>query len=155
MAMFTIAGKSIMLPAVEISPKATTRDQTAWQSGKYLTVRLNAPVFGIRVHTNNKAVPGRDASAASGAWVAIGDVIQTSSDLASSRSLPTTSPQSMTAFTHTSEAAIPTQCVLNIGLASAKFGGAGGEFQAEYVSGPPIQFTPFTGKYWHGRAGRG
>ncbi len=27
MAMFTIAGKSITLPAGEISPKATTRDQ--------------------------------------------------------------------------------------------------------------------------------
>ena len=152
MALFNIAGKTITLPAVEISPRAKS-DQTAWQSGKYVTVRFSAPVAGIRVHTDGKAFPGRPASAAMGAWVAIGDVIQTAPALANSRSLPSANPQAMTAFTHTSDAVIPPQCVVNIGVASAKFGGAGGGFQAEYVSGPLIQFTPLPGKHWHGQAG--
>lgn len=59
----------------------------------------------------------------------------------------------MTAFTHTSEATLAAGCVLNIGLASAKFGGFGGGFQAEYVSGPEIQFKPLAGKHWHGKTG--
>jgi hypothetical protein len=59
----------------------------------------------------------------------------------------------MVAFTHTNEATLPAQVVVNVGLASAKFGGWGGGFQAEYVSGPAIQFTPLLGKRWHGRAG--
>jgi len=40
-----------------------------------------------------------------------------------------------------------------IGLASAKFGGRGGGAQAEYVSGPPLQFAPLRDKYWHHRGG--
>jgi hypothetical protein len=88
-----------------------------------------------------------------GAWILIGDVIHTSSALASSRSLPVNNPQSMTAFTHTSEASLAAGTILNIGLASAKFGGVGGEFQAEYVSGPTIRFTPFVDKIWHGKIG--
>ena len=83
----------------------------------------------------------------------IGDVIYTASELASSRSLPAGNTRSMTAFTHTSEARLSPGTILNIGLASAKFGGGGGEFQAEYVAGPAITFLPLTGKHWHGRAG--
>jgi hypothetical protein len=59
----------------------------------------------------------------------------------------------MVAFTHTSEASLVANTVLNIGLASAKFGGSGGEYQAEYVSGPTIRFTALAGKHWHGGSG--
>lgn len=59
----------------------------------------------------------------------------------------------MTAFTSTSQANLSTNTILNIGLASAKFGGIGGGFQAEYVSGPTISFTLLTGKHWHGSSG--
>lgn len=153
MTTFSFAGKSVDLPAVPVSPKSATRDPTAWQFGRYVTVRLVSPVSALRVHTNSRSFPGRQASAATGAWLLIGDIIQTSSALADSRSLPTENPKSMVAFTGASEANISALAVLNIGLASAKFGGRGGEFQAEFVSGPAIQFTPLIGKHWHGGAG--
>ena len=98
-------------------------------------------------------VSDRDVLRATDQTAAIGDVIQTSSQFADSRSLPVANPRSMVAFTHTSEAQLPAGCVINVGLASAKFGGQGGGFQAEHVSGPAIEFTQFTGRYWHGRAG--
>jgi hypothetical protein len=60
----------------------------------------------------------------------------------------------MAAFTHVSEAVMAAGTVLNIGLASAKFGGAGGGFQAEYVAGPRVVFKPLSGKSWHGAVGR-
>jgi len=99
------------------------------------------------------AFPGRQASEEAGAWVLIGDAIETASTTASLRSLPAENPQSMVAFTHMSEAMLAANTVLNIGLASAKFGGVGGGFQAKYVSGPPIRFTPISGRHWHDRAG--
>jgi len=154
MPTFSFFGKSINLPAVLVSAKAATRDQSAWQAGMYTTVRLVERLLALRVHTAGRVFPGRQASGEAGAWILIGDVIQTSVGLANSRSLPTNDPRSMVAFTHTSEANIAVNTVLNIGLASAKFGGMGGEFQAEYVSGPTIQFTPLTGKHWHSRATR-
>jgi len=42
----------------------------------------------------------------------------------------------------------------NVGLASAKFGGSGDGLQAEYVGGPPMQFTPLRDKHWHGGSAR-
>ncbi len=153
MPTFSFFGKSVNLPAVLVSNKATTRDPSAWQYGMYTTVQLTGRLTALRVHTAGRTFPGRQASDQMGAWVLIGDVIQTSTDLANSRSLPTVNPRSMVAFTHTSGARLATNTVLNIGLASAKFGGTGGGFQAEYVSGPTIQFTPLAGKHWHGGAG--
>ena len=153
MATFSFLGKSINLPAVRLSPHEETCDKTAWQHGEYTTVRLTGPVTALRVHTNGRSFPGRKASAEAGAWVLIGDVIHTASTIASSRSLPIRNPTRMAAFTHTSEARLAANTVINIGLASIKFGGSGGGYQAEYVSGPPIRFTPFAGKHWHGRFG--
>jgi len=153
MATFSFFGKSIELPATLSIERASTRDSTAWQHGQYSTVRLLGPVEVLRVHTDGKSYPGREASGEAGAWVLIGDVIQTSGDVADSRSLPTANPRSMVAFTHTSEGHLRPDTVLNIGLASPKFGGVGGAFQAEYVSGPAIIFVPLTGKRWHGSSG--
>ena len=149
----SLFGKSVDLPAVQVPAKAQTRDQSAWQFGMYTTVRLVERMSALRVHTAGRAFPGRQASAEAGAWILVGDVIQTSSRLANSRSLPARDPRSMVAFTHASDAYAAAGTVLNIGIASAKFGGMGGEFQAEYVSGPVIQFIPLSGKHWADFAG--
>lgn len=153
MTTFAFFGKTLALPAVKMPANFATRDLTAWQSGHFVTVRLTDAIPALRVHTNNRWFPGRYSSAERGAWVLIGDVIQTSSSLANSRSLPVWNSRSMLAFTHTSEAHVEANTVLNVGLASAKFGGRGGEFQAEYVSGPPVQFTLLADKSWHARSG--
>jgi len=151
MALFTVLGQSVDLPAVSLS-QWDTGDRSAWEQGKYLTVRVTAPCVALRVHTNARSFPGRPASHPEGTWLAIGDVVQTSIELASSRSLPTADPTSMAAFTHVGEAHIPVGCILNVGLASAKFGGQGGGFQAEYVAGPKPSFQQVS-NIWHGRAG--
>ena len=153
MATFPFFGRSIDLAAKLAATRGSSRDESAWLHGQYTTVELLKPLQALRVHTNNRAFAGREASREAGAWVLIGDVVQTSSEIADSRSLPTSIPQSMTAFTHASEAYLSPNTVLNIGLASAKFGGMGGAFQAEYVSGPPIQFKLLVGKHWHGKSG--
>ena len=153
MAMYSFFGKSVDLPAALGASRAKTRDPGAWLYGQYVTVRLLASIRALRVHTEHREFPGRLASGESGAWILIGDVIQTSSELASSRALPAVDPTSMVAFTHTSEAHLLPGTMLNIGLAAQKFGGAGGGFQAEHVFGPAIRFTPLTGKHWHSRAG--
>jgi len=153
MATFSFFGESISLPAVQVPAQAQTRDKTAWQSGQYTTIRLIGPISALRVHTNNRSFPGRQASAEAGACLLVGDVIHTAPSIANSRSLPVQNPGSMAAFTNTSGAQLAASTILNIGLASAKFGGSGGGFQAEYVDGPAISFSPFTGKHWHGSAG--
>jgi hypothetical protein len=153
MAKYFFLSTVIELPAVPVWPHAQSRDATAWLHGLFSTVVLLSPVEGIRVHTDGRSYPGRPGSSEQGAWVALGDVIVAAPDLANSRSLPTTNPQSLVAFTRIAEVLLQAQCVLNIGLASAKFGGAGGGAQAEYVSGPPLQFAPLHGKYWHHRVG--
>lgn len=153
MATFAFFGKSIDLPATRLATRATTRDKTAWQHGQYMTIQLLKPLEALRVHTDGKAFPQRAASAEAGAWVLIGDIVMTSSELADSRSLPGKDPRSMVAFTHTSNARLSPNTVLNIGLTSPKFCGQGGEFQAEYVSGPAIDFTPLPAAHWHGASG--
>jgi len=153
MAKFTFSGKSIELPAVVMTPTCASFDPTAWVSGDHLTIRLLDTIHALRVHTNGRAFPKRELSHAAGRWILIGDVILTSSEIADSRSLPTNDPTGMTAFTHTSEAVLVRNVVLNIGLASEKYAGRGGGFQAEYVGGPEIQFKLLTDKIWHGRAG--
>lgn len=146
MGLFVLSGRAINLPAFQVTPQAKTRDIRAWQSGQYVTVRLCEPVKAVRVHTNSKAYPDRVPSAAAGAWVALDDVIQTSGDLVQSRALP--GP-----FTHVGEALLPVHCTVNVGLCAPLFGHTGGGIQAEYVSGPAIQFTQIAGKYWHGKQG--
>jgi len=153
MAKYFFLGVVIELPAIPVSPKAQSRDDTAWLHGLFSTVMLLAPVEGVRVHTGGRSYPGRPGSSEQGAWVALDDVIMSAPDLANSRSLPTANPQSLVAMTRIAEVLLPVQCVLNIGLASAKFGGRGGGAQAEYVSGPPLQFAPLRDKYWHHRGG--
>jgi hypothetical protein len=145
MPVFSVVGTLIDLPAIPVFPKASTRDNGAWLHGQYVTVKLTAPVEGIRVHTDGRHFPGRPASGGAGAWVALGDVIGTSTELVSNRSLPGV-------FTRVSEALLPSFCVTNVGVCSALFGGAGGGVQAEYVSGPPVSFHQLHGKYWHGSA---
>jgi hypothetical protein len=54
----------------------------------------------------------------------------------------------------TSRAVLSPGTILNLGIADAKFGGTSGDFQAEYVEGPPINFKPLHGKHWHGAVGR-
>jgi hypothetical protein len=150
---FTFSGKSIELPAREVTPTCASFDPTAWISGSHLTVRLLETVHALRVHTNGRAFSDREPSHAAGRWILFGDVVLTSSQLADSRSLPTYDVASVAAFTHISEAKLVRDVVLNIGLASEKYAGRGGGFQAEYVRGPEIQFELLTGKMWHSRAG--
>jgi len=153
MTIFNFAGRSIELAAALVAPKAETMDCNAWAMGQFATVRLLTPTEALRVHTQGRAYPGRAASASMGGWVALGDVIQTADALASSRSLPTANPSSATAFTHVNSVVIPAGSVINIGVASDLFGGRGGGFQGEYVSGPALQFRPLTGKHWHNKYG--
>lgn len=136
METFWFSGKSINLPAVTVHPTAESRDKSPWLDGIYTTVKLIAAVDGLRVHTGGKGYPGRQGSHETGAWILIGDVIGTSGQIADSRSLPTSNPSSMAAFTQTSEAVLAAGTIVNIGRASALFGASGGGFQAEYVSGP-------------------
>ena len=154
MSVFYVNSRSIELPAVPITPRATTCDESAWQFGRYVTVKLLMPVQALRVHTDGKSFPGRSGSQSAGRWVVIGDDIQTAPEIASTRSLPTSNPNSMTAFTHVNEATLPAGCVINIGIVSPKFGGKGGGFQAEYVSGPAFTFRPLEGKRWHNHSAR-
>jgi hypothetical protein len=156
MTRFVFGNKSIDLPADAVRPSAPSRDATAWQTGHYTTVRLFHPIRGLRVHTSGRSYPDRPPSNAEGSWILIGDVIQTSTQIAYSRSLPGKLPQSMVAFTHVSEVSLAPGTVLNIGLASAKFSGeigGGGGFQAEHVSGRSPQFRVLGGNYWHGKPG--
>lgn len=153
MAEFAFLGKSLKLPAIAIRPRCKTSSMDAWAAGNYITVLLQQPVNGLRVHTKGRTYPDREASGEAGAWVLLGDVILSSSGLAQTRSLPTYDPGSATAFTHVSEARMAVGTYLNIGLASALFAGAGGGFQGEFVRGPAIQFKPLTGKVWMNRAG--
>lgn len=153
MAKFFVAGTLIDLPAVPVWPRAGSRDPAAWMLNVYSTVMLLSPVEGIRAHTDGRSYPGREGSSEEGAWVALGDVIVGSSEFASSRSLPTANPKSLVAFTHTAEVLLPAQCVVNIGVASPMFGGLGGGVQAEYVSGPRLQFKTLRGKFWQDRVG--
>ncbi|HUO79844.1 MAG TPA: hypothetical protein VMU00_06855 [Steroidobacteraceae bacterium] len=146
MPRFLVCGGTLELPAAFVLPRAPSSAPEAWTGGQWLTVRICEATPALRVHTAGRAFPGRPASHAAGAWVAIGDVIWTAAELASSRALPG-------AFTHTSDAEIAAGTVVNVGFASALFGGAGGGEQAEYVSGPAFRFRSLEGKRWHGRAG--
>lgn len=154
MGLFFVAGQSIELPALAVQPRAATRDRTAWRFGDYRTVRFYAPEEGIRAHTAEKAYPGRAASTVQGVWFALADYVMTSNEFADSRSLPTSNANSMTAAPYAARALVVPHCVLNIGIASAKFGGAGGGVQAEYVSGPRVQFIQLPDNRWHGHTSR-
>lgn len=152
MPTFSLFGKSVELQATPATT-ARTCDESAWLHRRYLTIRLSARTKALRVHTAGRTFPGREPSNEAGAWLLIGDIIQSSSQLASSRALPTANPNSFVAVTHVSEAVLGPGTLLNIGIASAKFGGSGGEFQAEFVAGPPITFKALAGKRWHGAVG--
>lgn len=142
MAKFSIAGQTVELPAANVAPSRDTRDKKAWLDGEWITVQVEQPIQGIRVHTNGKAFVDREASHAAGAWVAIGDVILTSKEMVDQSALP--GP-----FTHVSEAEIPAGCIVNVGFNAALLAGRGGGTQVEYVAGPPFKFTQLGGAYWH------
>ncbi len=143
MPTFSFFGRHVDLPARPVG-RASTSDLQAWLHGQFITVQLTGLVDAVRVHTNSRSFSGRPASNLAGRWFAIGDIIQTSKAYQSSRSLP--GP-----FTHVALAALRPGCVINVGVCSPLFGGAGGELQAEYVSGPPVQITSVTNK-WHGKS---
>jgi hypothetical protein len=126
MGIFVAAGIGIYLPAVEISPRGDTRDLRAWQFNQYVTVRVYAAVHGVRVHTDGRAYPGRPGSRAEGAWAAIGDIIENSTEIVDSRALP--GP-----FTRVGAAVISPYSIINVGVCSPLFGNVGGGVQAEYM----------------------
>ena len=151
MGIFVTAGVGTYLPGVEVAPRERTLGKGAWLFDQYVTVRLYAPVEGMRVHTNGRSFPQRPGSAPQGRWVAIGDVIQTAAEIANSRSLPGW-------FTHAARALVPAQTVVNVGICAPLFNATGGGAQLEYVSGPPIRFMPLKDvgghdNKWHGKAG--
>lgn len=149
MATFTFFGKTLDLPAVRMPTNTATCDPTAWQSGHFVTVRLTNAIPALKVDPNSRHLPGPYAPPERGAWVLIGGAIHASAPLVDHRfSLPVVNPRSMLALTHTSAAHVAADTVLNVGLASARFGDSGGEFQAEYVSGPPVEFTLLPDKSW-------
>jgi hypothetical protein len=150
---FHIGSTTVHLSGVQIVPVAKTLQEDAWlPEGMYITVRVSAPVEGIRVHTNGRSFPLphgkiRPKSYPSGTWVLIGDkAISTSSEIVSSFSLPGV-------FTHIAKAVIPPCCLINVGVCSRLWGGRGGGIQVEYVNGPEIQFTQAKDKFWHSVAG--
>lgn len=145
MATFIVAGHAISLLAIRVDQKPTSQAD-AWAKKEYVTVQLMGPVVGIRVHTGGRAFPNRPASGAQGAWVSIGDTILTSTEVVDRSALP--GP-----FTHAAEATIRQGTIINVGVNGAVLAGKGGGIQAEYVSGPPIQFTQLTGKVWMSGAG--
>ena len=153
MPVLSIFGEPVELAAT-LCATAPTRDPSAWLHHRHVTVRLTGRDHGLRVHTAGRGYAGRPASAEAGAWILLGDVIHSAGELARSRSLPAPDPSGFTAFTHVSEAVLEAGTVLNLGIASAKFGGDGGGIQAEYAGGPRIVFRPFTGQRWHGRWAR-
>ena len=144
MATFSLFGKSIDLPA-RPAQRSATADSEAWLHKQYLTVRLTGSVDALRVHTDGKAFSGRSASHLRGRWFAVGDVIQTNREYQSSRSLP--GP-----FTHVAWVNLKAGCLLNLGLCSPLFGGAGREFQVEYIGGPEPNIMPTPHK-WHFASG--
>lgn len=107
MTTIDVAGQKFDLPCM-ILGREQTKDKTgkAWLHNDWVTVKLTASVSGFRAHTNGKAFaktashPERIASAAEGAWAAIGDSILTSSEVVDQSALP--GP-----FTHVSEVVIP------------------------------------------------
>jgi len=145
MARFFFSGVVVDLPAA-LAQRAETSYTNAWLKGEYVTVRLLAPVEGVRAHTSGREFKDRIASKPEGAWIAVDDFIESSGDFVRSRALP--GP-----FTNLAWAVAPTHCVLNLGLAAPLYGVAGGGVQAEFVSGPPIEFTQAQGKHWHGKTG--
>ena len=147
MASFTFLGRTLDLPAVQAPENVATREPTAWQSGHFVTVRLVEAIPVIRVHANGNSFPGHYSSPKQGAWVLIGDVGQTSSSLMGSQRLTARNSQSTVAMGQTSEAYVPANTILNIGLASAKFGGSGRELQAEYVGGPAMDLDSLADKH--------
>jgi hypothetical protein len=134
MSEFWIGGQRLELPA---TPRAQerTRDAGAWLDKRWISVELTAAITALRVHTDGREFPTRPASNAAGAWLLIGDIVQTSSEIVNGRSLPGV-------FTHIARAEVFAGSILNIGFCSPLFGGRGGEAQAEFVRGPDIKFTP-------------
>ena len=155
MTRFQIGIRSLELEAHLVLPAAAS-NAASWAGGRWVTVKLSAPLEALRVHTDGRAflAQGRPASTEAGRWLLIDDVIQTAAAIASSRSLKVDDPRSAVAFTHTSGVELALGTVLNIGFASALFSGRGGGAQAERVGGPPPRFTLLAGKHWHSRAGR-
>jgi hypothetical protein len=145
---FELYGKSIELPAVEIL-EAETKQKNAWK-GKYLTVQLTDNITAFRVHTDGRSFgTHREASYREGRWLLIGDIVFTRSELANNRALPISDRHSPLAFTHLTRAVVWRDTILNIGIAGPLFGHDGGEFQAEFVSGPAIEFVTAPGTSDH------
>ena len=143
---FFLDGKAIDLPAVRLS-KTITREGSAWRGGDWITVRMVGPLDALRVHTDGKRVDLRDVrpTSSKGAWILIGDVIQTSSQITQARALPGL-------FTATSQVQVLSTTVLNIGLCGQLFGFPGGGWQAEYVNGPEFKISRLP-NVWMNRSG--
>ncbi len=157
MTRFVFGNKSIDLPAATVRPVASSRDANAWWAGQYATVRLFQPIRGLRLHTSGRSYPDRPASNAEGSWILIGDVIQTSSQIAQSRSLPGKLPQSMVAFTHVGamsrwlqEPCSTSEWPAQNSLAKS---GVGEGLRPSTCLEPWPQFHVLAGNYWHGNAG--
>ncbi len=145
MSTFVVSGRTIELQATAHS-RIATRDSNAWLHAAFVTVQLLALTEALRVHTGGRSFQGRPGSKLEGAWYAIGDVIETSTQYSQSRSLPGL-------FTKVAAVALPRGAILNIGFCSPLFGGSGGGAQAEHVGGPSAQFTSLP-NVWHSRSGR-
>ena len=152
MTKFDFFGRSISLPAVEL-PAAETKAKNAWL-GRYITVQLTDSITAFRVHTDGRSFgTHREASYREGRWLLIGDIVFTRSELANNRALPVSGRHSPLAFTHLSRAIAWRDTILNIGIAGPLFGHQGGEFQAEFVSGPSILFEHSSERAWVDYAG--
>ncbi len=153
MQLFSFVDQSVLLPAQALPTKAQTRDRSAWLFGEYKTIRVICGFEVLRVHTNGRSFPGRLASSGAGAWFLLGDEIQTSSELADTRALPTNNVNSKTAFTHVGEACVGANSIVNIGRVNPKFGSRGGGLQGEFVQGPPMLFKQMPNNIWENIVG--
>lgn len=152
MTAFSVAGRTITLPA-SLAPKSATDKLNAWLGGEWITVRLEAEIGGIRVHTDGREFSATDvmwerkASQEAGAWAAIGDTILTSRQMVDVYALPGV-------FTHAAQVRILPGCVVNIGICGIAELGMGGGTQAEHVAGPLFELSRMDDKVWVDRAGR-
>ena len=152
MTTFIVSGRKIQVTASFV-PRESTQQVDAWHKGEWISVRVDAPIEAIRVHTNGRTFSDTDVmwerlgSKATGAWAAIGDVILTSSQMVDASALPGV-------FIHVAAVIIPQNCIVNIGVNGATLMGRGGGVQAEYVKGPRFEISELKGKVWMDRAGR-
>jgi hypothetical protein len=116
---FQIHGSDVMLDAQPIQ-RIVSIDDRAWAGESYTTIRLCSPVQAFRLHgfgstfTNPDESSEKLMSRRTGDWFALGDIILGAAEFWEKSSLPHS-------FSMLSEFTLPTDAILNVGIASKRF----------------------------------